>query len=158
MIAAAQALTRLQKELVALAEASPLTEVCGFVLEHPGQGNVELRTAHNEAEDPARRFMISPQAVMRVLRQADLGGPLLRAVYHSHPEGGADLSARDLAELVVDGEPLLPGVELWVVALAGGIATEVRVFSWVKGGYLARVRRRGPFTLREVHGRGYPRR
>lgn len=158
MIAAAQALLRLQNELAAQAEASPLTEVCGFVLEHPGQGSVELRTAHNDAEDPARRFSISPRAVLEVLRQADEGGPILRAVYHSHPQGGADLSARDLAELVVDGGPLLPGVELWVVALSCGIATEVRVFSWVNGGYLARVRRRGPFTLREVHGRGYPRR
>jgi desampylase len=132
--------------LVALAEASPEHEVCGFVLEAP-LGLILLYPTRNVAEDTTRAFQIAPSEVLRTLRGADDGGCRVLAVYHSHPFGGADLSSRDLAELVVDGCPVLPGAELWVVALERGIAKEIRVFGWADGRYERLTEGPGQFTL-----------
>jgi hypothetical protein len=68
-------------------------------------------------------------------------------MYHSHPSGGPALSARDLADLAMEGGPLLPGVELWVFGMEQGRAVELRAYRWIDGGYSEVARRRAPFTL-----------
>jgi len=132
------------REVCALAEASPDREVCGFVLEGPaGQ---EVVPAPNVAQDPRRGFLIAPEVVLSVLRRADAAGRRLVALYHSHPRGGARLSSRDLAELIVDGQPTLPGVELWVMGLEGGKVQELRSFSWDGEAYREMAARLPPFA------------
>ena len=133
--------------LCALAEASPDREVCGFVLEGPGPGAQALVPARNSAAAPAREFRIEPREVLAVLRGAEDAGRALVAMYHSHPEGGAELSARDLAELVVDRQPTLPGALLLVLSLVGGRAKEVRAYAWRAGAYSEAARHAAPFTL-----------
>jgi proteasome lid subunit RPN8/RPN11 len=135
------------RAVCALAEASPDREVCGFVLEGPGPGGQELVPARNVAAHPAREFRIEPREVLAVLRGAEDAGRALAALYHSHPEGGAGLSARDVAELVVDGQPALPGLVLLIVALVGGKAKEARTYAWRAGGYSEVARHGAPFTL-----------
>jgi proteasome lid subunit RPN8/RPN11 len=132
------------RSVCTLAEASPGREVCGFVLEGPG--GLEVVSAPNVADDPARGFRIAPEAVLSVLRRADEPGRKVAALFHSHPAGGAALSARDLAELVVDGSPALPGAQLWVIALESGKAVELRAFGWQGGRFEEVARLRGPFT------------
>jgi proteasome lid subunit RPN8/RPN11 len=143
--ACAGALEGLLGRLASLAEATPGREVCGFAAEC-GEGHAELWPVPNAAQDPSRMFQVAPVVVLRTLRRAEQGGRQLLALYHSHPSGGAALSSRDLDELTVDGAPLLPGLELWVVALAGGVAAEIRAYTWSEGAYAERCRRRPPFT------------
>jgi proteasome lid subunit RPN8/RPN11 len=59
------------------------------------------------------------------MTRLDREGRELAAVYHSHPRGGAGLSASDLDAALVQGEPLLPGVAQVVVALEAGRAVRV---------------------------------
>jgi proteasome lid subunit RPN8/RPN11 len=125
----ADALEGLLPALAALAEADPDREVCGFVLAAQ-DGSVELSAARNVAAEPARRFEVDPRDLLAVHRLERAGGPRLAAVYHSHPTGDAGLSATDRAALLLDGAPLLPGVELVVVGVRGGRAVEVRLHRW----------------------------
>jgi len=132
------------REVCALAEASPDREICGFILEGPaGQ---EVAPAPNVAMDPGRGFLVAPETLLALLRGAEASGRRLVALYHSHPSGGARLSSRDLAELIVDGHPTLPGVELWVVSLEGGKARELLSFSWNGEGYGEVARLHPPFA------------
>lgn len=146
MTGSAAALEALLGQLAALAEASPGQEICGLAVE-AGAGGAELWPAENAAPDPARAFQIAPAEVLRTLRRADQSGRKILALYHSHPSGGARLSVRDLDELTVDGAPVLPGVELWVVGLEEGAATEIRAYTWADGAYAERCLRRSPFTV-----------
>jgi len=130
------------REVCSLAEASPDREICGFVL--AGQAGEEVVPVPNVAEDPRRGFRIAPEIVLAVLRSADVPGRRLVALYHSHPTGGAQLSSSDLAGLVMDGRPTLPGVDLWVLYLESGKVQEVRSFSWRRGGYGEAARLRPP--------------
>jgi len=125
-----RALEALLPGLAALSEADPGREVCGFVLEAP-DGAVAVHPARNAAPDPRRRFEVDVRDLLAVHRLARDGGPKVVAVYHSHPSGGAALSAVDRAALLLeDGRPLLPGVDLVVVGLRQGRADEVRVHRW----------------------------
>ena len=133
--------------LIAAAESEADREVCGFVLGEGGGRPPELVAMRNAAEDPARSFRMDPRDVLAVLRRAEREGRALAAMYHSHPSGGPSLSFRDLDELTVEGRPILPGVDLWVVGMEGGRAAEVRSFRWAGGAYLEVARRRAPFTL-----------
>jgi proteasome lid subunit RPN8/RPN11 len=144
--ACAGALEGLLARLAALAEATPGREVCGFAAEG-AEGLPELWPVPNVAQDPIHMFQVAPAEVLRTLRRAEQGGRQLLALYHSHPSGGAALSSRDLDELTVDGAPVLPGLELWVVALEGGVVAEIGAYTWTGGTYAARCRRRPPFTV-----------
>lgn len=81
-------------QILALASASPDTEVCGLLL---GEGDrvVELLPATNVAGDPARRFEIDPAVLIAAHRQSRTGGWTLLGHYHSHPSGSTEPSACD---------------------------------------------------------------
>ena len=135
-------------QLLAIAEAEPAREVCGFVLEGAGGGRPEILALHNASEEPERAFRVAPGDVLHVLRMVERERRGLAALYHSHPSGGSSLSPRDLADLTIDGAPLLPGVELWVVGMDAGKAVEVRAHRWLHpGGFTEIARRRAPFTV-----------
>jgi proteasome lid subunit RPN8/RPN11 len=144
---AAGALDQVLAELVALAESDPAREVCGFVLEGAGGGRPEVVALRNAAHDAGRAFRLDPGDVLAVLRRVDRERCGFVALYHSHPTGGGSLSARDLADLTMEGGPLLPGVELWVIGMSSGKAAEVRAYRWIDFGYAEVGRRRGPFTV-----------
>ncbi|HYD40554.1 MAG TPA: ubiquitin-like small modifier protein 1 [Anaeromyxobacter sp.] len=133
--------------LAARAEASPDEEICGFVLAGGGEG-AEVVPVRNVAPDRRRGFAMEPREVLAALRAAEERGRDVTAIFHSHPAGGAGLSGADLALLAPEGRPLWPGVELWVVALEGGKAVELRAHAWAGSRYEERFRRRAPFTER----------
>jgi len=118
--------------LRALAEASPEREVCGFVL-RDSAGGAEVLPARNAAPDPTRGFAIGAMDVLAMERLAARQGCSIAALYHSHPSGGAVLSALDVECLSVNGLPLLPGVDLWVIALRNGRVKEVRAYRFEGG-------------------------
>jgi proteasome lid subunit RPN8/RPN11 len=127
------ALAEVAGRLAALAEADPDREICGLVEAGPG-GSLRVVPLANRAADPAAAYTLDPADVLAALRRADRvagdapGG--LRAVYHSHPGGGTDLSARDLDQALCDGRPVLPGVDQVVIALRAGRADGVAWHRW----------------------------
>jgi proteasome lid subunit RPN8/RPN11 len=122
------------RRLAALAEAEPEREVCGLVV--AGPAGAEAWPMENRSPEPRRGFAIGPGDLLEALRRAEGEGRALLAVYHSHPQGGPDLSARDLDAALVDGSPLLGGVAQVVVALEKGRAAVVRAHRWAGERYL----------------------
>jgi len=133
-----EALAEVAARLAALAEAEPHREICGLVEAGPG-GAPRIVPLANRAADPAAAFALDPADVLAALRRAAGGagdGPgALLAVYHSHPRGGAGLSATDLDQALCAGAPLLPGVAQVVVALQDGRTDRVCWHRWEGGRY-----------------------
>jgi len=129
---AAALLEAVAPTLAALAEAEPGQEICGLVVAR-ADGQPEAWPLRNAAPDPRRAFALDPSDLLVALRRLDGEGLALLAVYHSHPEGGAELSARDLDGALANGAPLLGGVAQLVVALRAGRASTVRAHRWALG-------------------------
>lgn len=104
-------------------------EACGVVIRVAGQ--VLFRPVVNAIDryhdaDPESfprtsrdGFLLDPGELLRLLSAADRGELELLAVVHGHCDAGAELSRADLVGATLpSGEPVLPGVELWVLALA----------------------------------------
>ncbi len=93
--------------LVALAEANPAREVCGFVTVAP-DGEVEVVPARNVAGerewapgapgDARRAYLADPAAHLALSRRLRRDGGRIAAVYHSHVDAAARLSEVDVAE------------------------------------------------------------
>jgi len=126
--------------LVALCEADPEREVCGFLLRRDGAFHVvpvPNAADRYHAADPERfprtsrdSYLMDPKEQLRVHRELDAWGGELAAIWHSHVEVGAYFSAKDRADAVVDGEPTVPGAEYLVLGVRGGRVTEVKRFRW----------------------------
>jgi proteasome lid subunit RPN8/RPN11 len=126
--------------LVALCEADPEREVCGFLLRRDGALHVVPVTNAADryhAADPASfprtsrdSYLMDPKEQLRVHRELEVGGVAVAAVWHSHVEVGAYFSAKDRADAVVEGVPAVPGAEYLVLGVRGGRVTEVKRFAW----------------------------
>ena len=99
--------------LLAEAAADPTREICGLLFGDVGQIGTAQRVA-NVAVDDRRAFEIDPKELFSALREERRGGPRLIGHYHSHPNGSAEPSQRDLAASE-------PG-KLWLI-LGGGEAS-----------------------------------
>jgi len=126
--------------LVALCEADPEREVCGFLLRRDGAlhvvpiGNAADRY---HALDPERfprtsrdSYLMDPKEQLRVHRELESGGGEIAAVWHSHVEVGAYFSAKDQADAVIDGVQQVPGAEYLVLGVRAGRVAEVRRYRW----------------------------
>ena len=132
--------------LVALCEADPAREACGFVVRRAGAlhvvpiANVADRY---HAADPAAfprtsrdSYLMDPKDQLRVMRELDSWGGEIAAVWHSHVEVGAYFSAKDRADAVVDGVQTVPGAEYLVLGVRGGRVIEVRRFRFDGAGFV----------------------
>jgi proteasome lid subunit RPN8/RPN11 len=90
------------------------------------------RKSRGESDLDARHgFWIDEQELFTSLREAERRGETLRAVYHSHIDGAAYLSATDVAwALGPAGEPLWPGVSQFVVSVWDDGVRDVACFDW----------------------------
>lgn len=129
-------------------EADAGREVCGFVLRR-GEGlviepitNVADRYHAMDAPRFPRTsrdsYLMDPKEQLRVYRELDALGGRLVAIWHSHVETGAYFSAKDRADAIVDGEPVVPDVDYLVFGVRGGRVAEVRCFRWNGQGFLER--------------------
>jgi proteasome lid subunit RPN8/RPN11 len=114
--------TGLADQIRAAAAATPGMEVCGLLF------GTEARIEHvipaaNVAPEPDRAFEINPAALFAALRAERAGGARLIGHYHSHPNGRAEPSARDLAA-AEEGR-------LWLI-VAGDV---IRAWIPVDGGF-----------------------
>jgi proteasome lid subunit RPN8/RPN11 len=108
--------------LLATAEAAPCRETCGLLF-----GSADRIYRAQPVENVAFRaedtFEIDPRALFAALRAERAGGDKLIGHYHSHPNGSAEPSPRDLAAAEVG--------KLWLI-LGGGIA---RLWIMENGGF-----------------------
>ncbi len=126
--------------IVALCEAEPDREVCGFVVRRGGALHVERIpnvADRYHAADPERfprtsrdSYLMDAKEQLRVHRELETRGGEIAAVWHSHVETGAYFSAKDRADAVVEGAPAVPGAEYLVLGIRGGRVTEVKRFRW----------------------------
>ena len=58
-----------------------------------------------------RAFLVDPAAHLALARRLRAEGGRIAAVFHSHVDGPARLSAVDLEQCARRGEPVLPGVD-----------------------------------------------
>ncbi len=134
--------------LAAICEATPDREACGFLLLRDGKLHVvEVENAADRyhAADPARfprtsrdSYLMDPKGQLRVHRELEAWGGEIAAIWHSHVEVGAYLSAKDRADAVVEGTPTVPGAEYLVLGVRGGRVTEVKRFTWSGGEFVER--------------------
>jgi proteasome lid subunit RPN8/RPN11 len=82
--------------LIQEAMAAPDREVCGLLF-GTDEGIDRAEPTENVADRPQDTFEIDPRALFIALRSERAGGPRLIGHYHSHPNGRAEPSARDLA-------------------------------------------------------------
>lgn len=75
------------------------TEICGALLGRNGQVE-EIVPLANESSDRERSFFIPAGAVLGLERVAEAQGLMLLGFYHSHPNGDAVPSSRDMTEAV----------------------------------------------------------
>jgi proteasome lid subunit RPN8/RPN11 len=121
--------------LAELAEADPGREVCGFVVADAG-GGLSVVPLPNVAARPREAFAIDPAGHLALSRRLREEGGRVAAIFHSHVEGPARLSAEDLRDALVDGQPAMPGTDQIVVGLRRGIAKEIKVFAWRSGAFV----------------------
>lgn len=100
------------ERLLAAAAAAPDREVCGLLFGAAGRID-RAEPAANVAAHPQDSFEIDPRALFAALRAERGGGERLIGHYHSHPNGRAEPSPRDLAAAE-------PG-RMWLI-IGGGVA------------------------------------
>ncbi len=137
---------RLLARIDALCEADPEREVCGFVVRRGGALLVEPIpnvADRYHAKDPVRfprtsreSYLMDPKAQLRVLEDVARDGGEVVAVWHSHVDVGAYFSAKDRADAVVDGAPLVPGAEYLVLGVSGGRVTERKRYRFESGDFV----------------------
>lgn len=132
--------------LVALAEADPDREVCGFVLRR-GEAlevwpvaNVADRYRELEPDQypssSRESYLMDPQEQFRIHRELARSAGEIVAIWHSHVEVGAYFSAKDRADALIDGAQVVPGAEYLVLGVKGGRVTEVRRFRFEGGAFV----------------------
>jgi desampylase len=94
--------SKLHRELLDRAAASPASEICGLLI---GATDVErIVPTKNVAGDPTRSFEIDPVALFGAIRAERAGRDSLLGYYHSHPTGAPTPSRRDAAMASPDGK------------------------------------------------------
>ncbi len=103
-------------------------EACGVCVALKDAPDVvtEVRPLANVHPEPRRGFAFDDREHLTVLRELEARGRMVRAFFHSHPDGEATLSAQDRAGALADGEPLWPGVAWVIVTTRGPKVVEVR--------------------------------
>ena len=120
-------------------------EACGFVLSRAGE--LEVVPIPNVADryhlaDPREfprssreGYVMDPRALLHLHQEAERSGGRIVAAWHSHVEAAASFSDLDRSDAVVDGRPVLPGVEYIVAGMRSGRVTELRRFRFAGGGF-----------------------
>jgi proteasome lid subunit RPN8/RPN11 len=105
-------------------------EVCGVLLGRLGSAPARIEAVreveNRERESPRTRYVIAPEDLLQVDRQARQHGLEVLGYYHSHPDHPARPSETDRR---LAAESLSDGVLHMVVSVHGGRTTEAQ--AWV---------------------------
>ena len=131
--------------IVALCEAEPAREACGFVVRR-GRA-LEVLQIPNAADrfhaaDAASfprgsrdSYVMDPREQLRVMRELEAWGGEIVAIWHSHVEAGAYFSEKDRSDALPGGIPAVPGAEHLVLGVRGGRVTEVKRYRLHAGSF-----------------------
>ena len=90
---------RIRREILARllehARQEPLKECCGLLAGQSGIITQGFR-ATNVANDSAKAYEIAPEELFRLMREIRTAGLEFVGIYHSHPTGENQASARDV--------------------------------------------------------------
>jgi proteasome lid subunit RPN8/RPN11 len=113
-------MTREQSEsMLAHAREGYPFEVCGVLVGRPQGRRVQrlVRVVNREQESPRVRYLIAPEDLLRVQKEARAAGDEILGFYHSHPDHPARPSDTD-RRLAAEG--ISDGVIHVVVSVEGG--------------------------------------
>jgi proteasome lid subunit RPN8/RPN11 len=111
--------------LVARAASEPSAEICGLLA---GEGVVsQVFPASNAASRPATSYEIAPEELLRLMRAIRAAGLEFLGIYHSHPQGPNQPSARDIERAYY------PEAAYFIVSPRAGSPAPVRAFSIREG-------------------------
>lgn len=115
-------------------------ECCGIILSDGTREFVrECRNIQNErhAEDPdtyprdARTaYLIDPNDLIRVHKEAETQNRPIKALYHSHPNHDAYFSDKDKADATAWDEPVYPGAVYIVISIYDHEVKATKAFAW----------------------------
>ena len=94
------------------AQQSRPHECCGILMSTSGNGSVvdHVIPAENvEKEDPERGYVLGHKAHLKAVEMEAVGGACIAGYYHSHPNGKARPSNRDLKQAISDVTYLITG-------------------------------------------------
>ncbi len=114
---------------------APHEAVCAY---HRVAAAWRFSALSNVSPAPRTSFVIEPLQ-WAALEQQALGHPLW--LVHSHVDGPAELSRRDVEAMTLDGRPLMPALGLAVISLRAGKALELKAFVWSGRGQTCRTQR-----------------
>jgi proteasome lid subunit RPN8/RPN11 len=82
-------------EILKHAQKQPCEECCGLLA---GDGRIITRAfaARNAAEEKTKNYEMAPEELFRLMREIRGAGLRLMGIYHSHPNGKNEPSARDI--------------------------------------------------------------
>jgi len=109
-------------KLVEQARREPIAECCGLLAGCEGV-ITHVFPAANAAPDPAKNYEIDPRETVRLLREFREQKLEFLGIYHSHPNGKNEPSARDI-ELAYYSEAIY-----FIVSPLADAAKPVRAFS-----------------------------
>ncbi len=122
------------------AKAEFPNECCGVILGTETQEFVrKCRNIQNQLhqEDPdthprdARTaYVIHPDDLIAVHKEADTQQRHIKAFYHSHPNHEAYFSEKDKADAIVWDEPAYPGATYLVISVYDTEIRAVKAFAW----------------------------
>ncbi|HUO89318.1 MAG TPA: M67 family metallopeptidase [Rhizomicrobium sp.] len=117
-------------QIEAEARAALPRECCGLIEGWREGAVIRVRTVHavRNLSEAADRFDIDPAEHVRLLRAARERGSAIVGCYHSHPDGRAEPSPRDLAGAADENF-------LWLIAASTGDAVQLRGFLFRGGGF-----------------------
>ncbi len=108
--------------LRSVCEATPDRECCGLLAGRDGL-IARVFAATNAASDPSTNYEIAPQELFRLMREIRAARLELLGIYHSHPNGKNEPSARDI-ELAY-----YPGTAYFILSPLADAPSPVRAFS-----------------------------
>ena len=98
-----------------------------------------MRPCRNVAAEPARAFRLADEDQLLLAELARRAPGLI--LYHSHPDGEAELSEADRAGALIEGASIYPELRLLVVGCRRAGVTGLAVYRWEEQGFTLEQRR-----------------
>jgi len=118
-------------------------ECCGIVIgkpDHPENDrifrckNIQNKLHEQDPEtyvrDARTAYYIDPRELMRIMKQADEQGLVIKLFYHSHPEHDAYFSDEDKRMALFDNEPTYPDARYLVISVYNREIRDQAFFEW----------------------------
>ena len=143
-------------QMVSWAKEAAPREACGLVLgcatSRVAEEALLLRNVHPH---PSQAFALDPMEHLAAVRRSEAHGRVVCGLFHSHPQGGVELSREDRQGALWEGRPRFPQLDLLVVGLNDPEGPQVGIWGFCpqRGDFFQRDKSPGhPFGSRTAGG------